>query len=62
MDDASRGAGQLAALREELETIHFANRQYWNQQEHSHAAIAEYERRQERLEQIRKEMDELRAA
>jgi hypothetical protein len=52
-------ASKLASLREEVEAIHFANKLYWAQKEHSHAAVAEYERRQARLEQIRKEMEEL---
>jgi hypothetical protein len=52
---------KLAALRDEIEAIHFANRLYWNQKKPSRAAIAEYERRQERLEQIRREMEDLKA-
>jgi hypothetical protein len=44
-------ASKLASLREEVEAIHFANKLYWAQKEQSHAAVAEYERRQERLDQ-----------
>jgi hypothetical protein len=54
-------ASKLAALREEVEAIHFANKLYWAQERHSQAATAEYELRQERLEQIRTEMEELRS-
>ena len=46
-------------LREELDAINFANKQHWNRGEHSHEADMEHQVRQERLEQIRKEMSEL---
>jgi hypothetical protein len=49
-------ASKLASLREEVEAIHFANTLYWAQKEHTHAAVAEYERRQERLDQIRNKL------
>jgi hypothetical protein len=52
-------AARLASLREEIEAIHFANKLYWDQEHHSQVATAEYERRQERLEEIRKEIQEL---
>ena len=43
-----------------MEAIHFANKQYWAQKEHSQPAVAEYERRQERwLDQIRNELKEM---
>jgi hypothetical protein len=42
-----------------VEAIHFANIPYRAQKEHSHAAVAEYERRQERLDQIRNELKEM---
>jgi hypothetical protein len=50
---------KLVALREELEAIHFANKLYWNRKDYSHEADMEHQGKQERLEQIRKEMDEL---
>ncbi len=50
---------KLVALRKEIDAIHLANRLYWDQKKHSQAASAEYEQRQERLEQIRREMEEL---
>jgi len=52
-------ASKLASPREEVEAIHFANKLYWAQKEHTHAAVAEYERRQERLDQIRNELKEM---
>ena len=58
MDHALRQA-RLAALREEMEAIHSANKQYWNSTVRSHYTDMEHQLRQERLEQVRKEMDEL---
>jgi len=58
MDHALRQA-RLAALREEMEAIHSANKQYWVSKERSHDADMEHQLRQERLERIRDEMDEL---
>jgi hypothetical protein len=43
-------------IREELEAIDVAMRLYWKQKDHSYAAVAEYERGRERLEQIRGQM------
>jgi hypothetical protein len=59
MDEDALRQGKLAALREELEAIHVANKLYWNCKEHSHEAGMEHQMRQERLEQLRKEMSEL---
>jgi hypothetical protein len=59
MDDALRQA-KAEALQNELDTIHFANKLYWATEEHTHEATAGYQRRQERLEQIRIEMQELK--
>jgi hypothetical protein len=52
-------ASKLASLWEEVEAIHFANKLCWAQKEHTHAAVAEYKRRQERLDQIRNELKEM---
>jgi hypothetical protein len=52
-------ASKLGSLRQEVEAIHFANKLYWAQKEHSHTVVAEYERRQERLDQIRNELKKL---
>jgi hypothetical protein len=48
---------RIAALTEEIEEIHHANCVYWNQRpNHTKAATAQYEFRQERLEEIRGEL------
>jgi uncharacterized protein (DUF1499 family) len=52
-------ASRLVALREEVDAIHHANRLYWAQKKPSRTAMAEYEWRQKRLEQIRREMQKL---
>jgi hypothetical protein len=49
----------FAALRKEVDAIHYANKLYWAQKRPSRTAVAEYEWRQERLEQIRREMEKL---
>jgi hypothetical protein len=52
---------KIAALTSEIDTIHFANKLYWERGEAvSTAARAEYERRLARLEEIRAELDRLR--
>jgi len=52
---------KIAALTVEMDSIHFANTSYWKQG-HSQtvAARAEYQRRQDRLEEIRTELAQLR--
>ena len=52
--DALSQAG-LAALRDEMDAIHLANMKYWERKKHDRKEKMEYERRLERLEQIRKE-------
>jgi ribosomal protein L32 len=42
-----------------LEAIHLANKAYWGSKELSHEADMEHQLRQERLERIRREIDEL---
>jgi hypothetical protein len=54
MEDSVRQA-ELVALEEEMEAIHLANMLYWNCEAHSHEADLEYQLRQERLKQVRKE-------
>ena len=53
---------KIALLTAEMEAIHFANRLYW---ERGEAATleerAEYQRRQDRLEEIRAELAKLRS-
>jgi hypothetical protein len=58
MGDAQCKA-KLAALRQELDTIHFANARYWLQSEPNRDAKVEYQRRLERLERVRKEIAKL---
>jgi hypothetical protein len=48
---------KIEALREELKSIHFANVLYWtNSAEPNSAARAEYQRRQDRLGEIKVEL------
>ena len=58
MDEALRQA--RPALQEEMEAIHSANKLYWGRTGHSREADTEHQQRQERLEQIRKELEELK--
>jgi hypothetical protein len=60
MDEAVRQA-KLAALSQELDAIHVANKVYWDRKEHNRQDDMEHQLRQERLEQVRKEMSELGA-
>jgi hypothetical protein len=53
--EATRKA-RVAALHEEIHSIHFANRLFWREKAHSHGAGVEYYRRQDRLEEIRCEL------
>jgi hypothetical protein len=51
---------RIASLRKEVDEIHRANRLYWEQGEsQTLAAKAEYDSRNERLEQIRAELARL---
>jgi len=58
-----RTKARIAALNEEMRTIFFADRRYW---ERGQAATleerAKYQRRQDRLEEMRKELALLRSA
>jgi hypothetical protein len=49
--DGQKGA-RIAVLLEEANAIHFANQLYWKRKDHSPEASAEYQHRQERLEEI----------
>jgi hypothetical protein len=46
---------ELMAVLEEMNTIHIANMRYWKRKPHTREQDVEYERRKERLRQIRKE-------
>ncbi len=43
---------RIAVLLEEAKAIDFANQLYWKRKDHSPEAAAEYQHRQERLEEI----------
>jgi hypothetical protein len=45
-----------ALLSEEADGIHFANQLYWKRKDHSLEASAEHEHRQERLEEITRQL------
>jgi|HubBroStandDraft_2_1064218.scaffolds.fasta_scaffold3394226_2 hypothetical protein len=60
MELDARIRARIALLRNEMDEIHRANRLYWQQGEsQTLAAKAEYESRNQRLEQIRAELDQL---
>jgi hypothetical protein len=52
---------KITALLEEMHSIHVANSLYWKQpkQDQTREARAEYQRRQDRLEEIRSELSQL---
>jgi hypothetical protein len=62
MDPEATRKARIAVLQEEIDFIHYANELYWRQANPSDAAKAEYYRRQDRLEEIRSELAELRKA
>ena len=53
---------KIAALKEEIESIHFADALYWKRgKDSSREASAEYQRRQDRLREIESERALLQA-
>jgi len=56
----ARTSAKIAFLNQEMDEIHYAHTLYWKQEGHSNAATAQYQWRQDRLEEIRKELDRLR--
>jgi hypothetical protein len=59
-DSNSTKKARVAALTEELDAIHFANSRYWKRgRAVTGEERAEYQRRQDRLEEIRRELDDL---
>ena len=62
MDPESTRKERIAVLQEEMELIHHANELYWRQANPSAEARAAYYRRQDRLEEIRSSLSELRKA
>jgi hypothetical protein len=60
-DDAEKKA-RIAALSEEMDGIHFVNSLYWQRGEAvTSQARANYQRRLDRLEEIRAELAQLRS-
>ncbi len=56
MDPEATGKQRVAVLQEEIHMIHHANELYWRRTKPSDADRAEYYRRQDRLEEIRREL------
>jgi hypothetical protein len=59
MDPEPTRKARIAVLQEEIHSIHYANALYWRQANPSDADKTEYYRRQQRLEEIRKELEGL---
>jgi hypothetical protein len=59
--DAIPQQADLTKLEDEMELAHFANKLYWGRKIHNREASAEYQRRQERMDQIRRELDGLKS-
>ena len=49
----------IAVLHEEIDALLFANRMYWGGRTLTHESDAEYQRRQDRLELIRRKLIQL---
>lgn len=63
MEHDAQTRARIAALDKEINAIYFADRRYWKQGEDATLEERiEHQRRQERLEQIRKELCQLRSA
>jgi transposase-like protein len=59
--EADSGKKRISALAEEMDAIHSSNSRYWKQGSTvTSEERAEYQQRQDRLEEIRKELAELR--
>jgi hypothetical protein len=59
MDPEATRKATIAALQQEMDSIHQANELYWRQADPSNAARTDYFRRQDRLEEIRSELAKL---
>ena len=60
MEPEGTSQARMAVLSEEIHSIHYANRLFWEQKRaHGRKAKVEYYRRQDRLEEIRSELAEL---
>ena len=63
MEPDTQNKTRIAALQEEMDGIHFVNTLYWGRGEAvTSEARAEYQRRQDRLEEIHAELAQLRLA
>jgi hypothetical protein len=63
MESDTSAIEKKATLHEEIEGIHFVNSLYWNRKEAvTLEARAEYERRKQRLEEIRAELAKLQSS
>jgi uncharacterized membrane protein len=60
MEINAKKKARIAALTEEMDAIHSANRAYWKQSKPTVAERAEHQRRQDRLEEIRAALGRLR--
>jgi hypothetical protein len=56
MDPEAAAKARIATLHQEMDAIHFANKLYWENKSPSREDRAEYHRRQERLQEIRREL------
>jgi hypothetical protein len=54
-----KGKARIAILIEEIDSIHSANKLYWERKAPSREARAKYQHRQDRLEEVRSELAEL---
>jgi hypothetical protein len=60
MERDARTKARIAFLNEEMDVIHRANGLFWKQKDQTKASKAEYDFRNQRLEKIRAELDQLR--
>jgi len=60
MQTESKWQERIAALHKEMDSIHYANNLSWQQMIQNDAAKADFYRRQDRLEEVRAELDILR--
>jgi hypothetical protein len=62
MDPEVARKARIGVLQEEIDFIHYANERYWRQANPNDAAKAKYYKRLDRLEEVRRELAELRKA
>jgi hypothetical protein len=59
MELDAKAKARILALSEEMDAIHSANKLYWEHANQTLAARADYNFRNERLEKIRAELDQI---